>query len=252
MELLFKSEDLEVYYDESMDVISGKWDNCDSPEKLIRGIKEYKDLFEKIIPEKIIWDLTSMNYCIPQDLQNWILEFLDIPACRHGIDYKVAHILSPDLYAGLSVMNMYTEGKTTFTPHFFSHENIAMDWVTKKKTSPINHEPKPPRLTIEQLTEESIGRLILDVDLEELSGYLHEVVKVLNNRNFFSEGIHRFIELTPKEKVVLASVIHGKSSKEISDIFSISCETVKTHRRNLLRKLKCKNMNELMRYQIFL
>ncbi|QRY58988.1 LuxR C-terminal-related transcriptional regulator [Sphingobacterium siyangense] len=40
--------------------------------------------------------------------------------------------------------------------------------------------------------------------------------------------------------------------KLIADILSISCETVKTHRRNLLRKLQYKNMSELMRFQIFL
>lgn len=252
MELLFKSEDLEMYYDEIRDIFLGRWNNCDNAEKLISGIKEYKSRFEAIIPEKVIWDLTSMSYCIPPDLQNWILDFLDIPACKHGIDYKVAHILSPDIYAGLSVMNMYTDGKTTFTPHLFTHEKVALEWVSTCKISSISNESTAPQLSIEQLADQNKGRLILDVDLTELPEYLHEVLKVLNNRKFFSEGIHHFMTLTPKEKLVLTLIINGKSNKEIADFFCNSCETVKTHRKNLIRKLKCRNIAELMRYQMFL
>jgi DNA-binding CsgD family transcriptional regulator len=252
MELLFKSDSLEMHYDESRDIFLGKWDNCDDSEKLICGIKEYKKLFEEILPEKIIWDLTSMSYSIPPDLQNWILNFLDIPACRHAIDYKVAHILSPDIYAGLSVMNMYTDGKTTFTPHFFTHESVAMEWVNIYKPSPSNVERSSPELRIEQDVGQGKGRLILDVDQRELPEYLHEFLKILNKRTFFSEGIQNFMQLTSKEKLVLALVIQGKSNKEIADVFCISLETVKTHRRNLIGKLKCKSLAELMRYSIFL
>lgn len=252
MELLFKSEDLEMRYDENRDIFLGSWNNCDSPEKLISGIKEYKIKFDAVVPEKVIWDLTSLNYSIPPDLQNWILDFLDIPACKRGIDYKVAHILSPDIYAGLSVMNMYADGKTTFIPHFFTHENTALEWISANKIPATNSELNAPQLTIEHLIDQNKGRLILDVDLAELPEYLHEFLKILNNRKFFSEGILYFMQLTPKEKLVLTLVINGKSNKEIADLFCISYETVKTHRKNLIRKLKCRNIAELMRYQIFL
>ncbi|PZR02880.1 MAG: hypothetical protein DI539_27350 [Flavobacterium psychrophilum] len=252
MEQLFKSDDLEMHYDEKRDIFLGKWNNCDGPEKMISGIKEYKKIFEAIVPEKVIWDLTSMNYAIPPDLQQWILEFLDIPACRHAIDYKVAHILSPDIYAGLSVMNMYTDGKTTFTPHFFTHERSAMDWVSTYKAGPSRAEQHSPELRIEQYLKLGKGRIILDVDLSELPDYLHEFLRVLNRRTFYTEGIQYFRQLTPMEKLVLTLVIQGKSNKEIADVFSISDETVKTHRKNLIRKLKCKNIAELMRYSIFL
>ena len=248
MEQLFKSDDLEMHYDENRDIFVGRWNHCDSSEKVISGIKEYKGIFDRIIPEKVIWDLTSLSYCIPPDLQNWILDFLDIPACKHGIDYKVAHILSPDIYAGLSVMNMYTNGKTTFTPHFFTHENPALEWVS----IPLEVEKQAPRFSIEQYTGQNTARLMLDVDLAELPEYIHEFLKILNNRKFFSEGIQYFNELTPKEKLVLKLIIYGKSNKEMADLFCISCETVKTHRKNLIRKLKCRNIAELMRYQIFL
>ena len=253
MELLFKSENLAMSYDEDNDIFMGKWNNCDAAEKLIVGIKEYKDLFEKIVPEKIIWDLSAMSYTIPTDLQNWILNFLDIPACRHGIDYKVAHILSPDSYASISVMNMYVDGKTTFRPHFFSHENTAFDWINLNISTPIaERKASPPLLKVESLLDENMGRITLDLNIAELPEYLVDILRIINNRRFFSEGIQNYMTLTPKEKVILTLILQGKPNKNIADILSISCETVKTHRRNLLRKLQCKNMSELMRFQIFL
>ncbi|WP_197083976.1 MULTISPECIES: helix-turn-helix transcriptional regulator [Sphingobacterium] len=253
MERLFRSESLAMYYDEDRDIFMGKWDNCNVAEKLIAGIKEYKGIFEKIVPEKVIWDLSSMSYTIPPELQNWILDFLDIPACRHGIDYKVAHILSPDIYASISVMNMYVDGKTTFRPHFFSHENTALDWVNLTTKGPVSDtEILPPLLKVESLLNENKGRITLDVDSAEVPEYLLDILKVIKNRRFFSAGIRNYMQLTAREKVILTLILQGKPNKIIADILSISCETVKTHRRNLLRKLQCKNMNELMRFQIFL
>ncbi|WP_426791776.1 LuxR C-terminal-related transcriptional regulator [Sphingobacterium sp. WOUb80] len=37
-------------------------------------------------------------------------------------------------------------------------------------------------------------------------------------------------------------IIHRKSNKEIADVFCLSSEIVKTHRKNLIRKLKSKNI----------
>ena len=105
---------------------------------------------------------------------------------------------------------------------------------------------------MESLLNENKGRITLDVDSAEVPEYLLDILKVIKNRRFFSAGIRNYMLLTAKEKVILTLILQGKANKNIADILSISCETVKTHRRNLLRKLQCKNMNELMRFQIFL
>jgi len=252
MEQLFKSDFLDMNYDHGRDIFMGKWNNCDSAEKLISGIKDYKNLFESIVPRKIIWDMTSMSYRIPPDLQNWILDFLDIPACKHPVDYKVAHILSPDIYAALSVMNMYTDGKTTFTPHYFNNDKLALQWVTADKISVPDPGIAAPQLKVEQYIGQNMGRITLEVDMDELPDYLNQFLRAIKNRKFLSEGISYFMELTTKEKLILTLIIQGKSNKEIADLYSISCETVKTHRRNLIRKLKCKNLTDLLRYQVFL
>ncbi len=52
--------------------------------------------------------------------------------------------------------------------------------------------------------------------------------------------------LTYREKQILAYLIEGKLSKEISDLLNISKQTVDTHRKNMLRKNSLNNSGELI------
>jgi DNA-binding CsgD family transcriptional regulator len=53
--------------------------------------------------------------------------------------------------------------------------------------------------------------------------------------------------LTPCERVVLAQMINGASSKEAALALDISPRTVEFHRANVLQKLAVKNTAEVMR-----
>ncbi len=63
------------------------------------------------------------------------------------------------------------------------------------------------------------------------------------SKNIFIESKE---ELTRREKQVLALLIEGKPSKEISKILKISKQTVDTHRKNMLHKKDLKNTGELV------
>ena len=53
--------------------------------------------------------------------------------------------------------------------------------------------------------------------------------------------------LTLREKEVLRSLIEGKGNKEIAEILSISTETIKSHIKNIYRKLDVTNRIEAVR-----
>jgi DNA-binding CsgD family transcriptional regulator len=53
-------------------------------------------------------------------------------------------------------------------------------------------------------------------------------------------------EFTKREKQVLTLLIEGRLSKEISDVLSISKQTVDTHRKNMLHKKNLNNTSELI------
>ena len=53
--------------------------------------------------------------------------------------------------------------------------------------------------------------------------------------------------LTPRERVALAEIVRGLSSKEIARGLGISPRTVEFHRTNLLKKIGAKNTADLLR-----
>jgi DNA-binding CsgD family transcriptional regulator len=54
-------------------------------------------------------------------------------------------------------------------------------------------------------------------------------------------------DLTARERMVLAEIVRGRSSKEVARAFAISPRTVEFHRANLLKKFGAKNTAELVR-----
>lgn len=53
--------------------------------------------------------------------------------------------------------------------------------------------------------------------------------------------------LTEREKEILYMIAFEFSSKEVSECIHISIETVKTHRKNIMTKLKVKNTAGMIR-----
>lgn len=56
--------------------------------------------------------------------------------------------------------------------------------------------------------------------------------------------------LSIRELEILRLVVRGKSAKEIADELFLSVHTIYTHRKNILRKLACKNAAELVSYAL--
>ena len=54
--------------------------------------------------------------------------------------------------------------------------------------------------------------------------------------------------LTKREKEVIKLIAHGKTSQEIADNLHISIYTANNHRKNILKKLKLKNIAELSHF----
>ena len=104
------------------------------------------------------------------------------------------------------------------------------------------------------LKESEPAELVTAVDVI-LSGqmYLSPGVVTLIIRDYIQklavpESRERIDVLSAREKEILSLISDGKSAKEISEKLCISRSTVDVHRRNLMQKLGCENLNELTRY----
>jgi DNA-binding NarL/FixJ family response regulator len=56
--------------------------------------------------------------------------------------------------------------------------------------------------------------------------------------------------LTAREREILQLLAEGKISKEVAALLDLSTKTVETHRTNLMRKLSCHCVSELVRFAV--
>jgi len=112
--------------------------------------------------------------------------------------------------------------------------------------------------TIQTLLNQGASAYLLKSDPKE--EIKNAIDSVLNNQQYISVGIRdqptyqkikwQEIRLTPREKEILALIIDGKTSKEISDEIFVSPKTVENHRANLFGKFGVKNVASLVKMAI--
>ena len=79
-----------------------------------------------------------------------------------------------------------------------------------------------------------------------LEGYLGRPTKENEDDNGRKNGLR----LTARQKKILQLLAEGKSSKEVAVALNISVKTAETHRANIMRRLDCHSVTELVRYAI--
>jgi DNA-binding NarL/FixJ family response regulator len=79
-----------------------------------------------------------------------------------------------------------------------------------------------------------------------LEGYLGRPTK----ENEDDSNRKNELRLTARQKQILQLLAEGKSSKEVAVALNISVKTAETHRANIMRRLDCHSVTELVRYAI--
>jgi DNA-binding NarL/FixJ family response regulator len=80
-----------------------------------------------------------------------------------------------------------------------------------------------------------------------LEGYLGRPTKENDEE---SNNRKNGLRLTARQKQILQLLAEGKSSKEVAVALNISVKTAETHRANIMRRLDCHSVTELVRYAI--
>jgi DNA-binding NarL/FixJ family response regulator len=79
-----------------------------------------------------------------------------------------------------------------------------------------------------------------------LDGYLGRSTKKNQDGSDCSNGVR----LTARQKQILLLLVEGKRSKEVALILGMSAQTAETHRANIMRRLDCHSVAELVRYAV--
>jgi DNA-binding NarL/FixJ family response regulator len=79
-----------------------------------------------------------------------------------------------------------------------------------------------------------------------LEGYLDKAPR----EKIEAESEPESLRLTSRQREIVQLLAEGKSSKEVAAVLGLSVKTAETHRANIMRKLDCHSVTELVRYAI--
>jgi DNA-binding NarL/FixJ family response regulator len=74
-----------------------------------------------------------------------------------------------------------------------------------------------------------------------LNGYLGKGLRASDDES---------LRITAREREIVQLLAEGKHSSEVATVLGLSIKTVETHRSNILRKLHCHSVTELVRYAV--
>jgi DNA-binding NarL/FixJ family response regulator len=154
--------------------------------------------------------------------------------------------------------------KTDFNSYdlFISDIELPGEDIFKLLCSIKLEHPQLPILIISMHNKLSVIKKCKELKVE---GYIlkddHElIIKVVENllsgKEYYSEKVKQTLNilnkkeelLTPKEEEIIALLAKGKNNHEIAEKLFISYNTIKTHRKNINRKLGVTSTGEIVKY----
>lgn len=246
---LINSNIASIDYFEDIDLIRTTWKKCENAEDFMPIIKQVMEFYELLLPRKTLWNQTDFGLLISPELQKWTEHTINIPAQRLNVFEKISFVVSKDTMSQMTVMQIFDDSTCDFTPRYFVDESESMAWLTKVRKEKKGLSSEPPTLLIDKVKNKI--KLSIEIQTEEFDEYIRLFGKLWKERTLSMDMAQRFLCLSVRERTVLKLLVKGKNNDFISDVLSISPHTVKTHRKNIYRKLDCNRIEDLMRYNLF-
>ena len=220
-------------------------------ETFMQEMKAYMEVLEKTKAEKVIWNHSDFSFHIPDKLFEWIENTVNKPGKELGMQ-KVGFIMGEDAMAQLSTMESFEATNSVFVPRYFSDPDKAIDWANKKQPEVINPFEKEINFIIEHNALKDTAKIQLEVSLDNLPFYLKKLKELFHHQRFAHQNYRKYMLLTAREREILNLITKGYSNRQISEKLFISLHTMTTHRKNILKKLDCRNIPDLIKYNVFL
>ncbi len=244
---IYQSNYLEVFFDKPNDLFIQNWN--DSPENsdvFKREMLSFVALYQNYNPSRALWLHQNFSFTMDKEITTWAEEFVVKPCVESG-NKKLAFVVGRDVFSHLSVVESF-DGVRMPTPRHFVEKKEALNWLLDDFDAPLIN--KKPSIYFEGVDVE--GNMLIKIDSPvDTTNVLKLFKEIQRNGGFYNKNLLKFNELTGREKEILLNYINGLSAQEISDTFHISIFTVRTHWRNIKRKLAINSFVEAVNYKCF-
>ncbi len=250
-ETVYSNKNLSIRFDEEYSIFTQDWgnDNNLTIDEFKTELFEFKRLFKKHRVINTIWLQEGFQLDLKPEDHAWIEENINIPCKSYGLE-KVAFVVGKDVTAHLSVFNYFEEFVSCITPKHFAGEIEATNWIIKDVFAKIDTNINA-KIEIQFLgkSENGKSRYTLEANSEDTEATLKSFKYIVQENKFLKENAERFYSLTQREKEVFEFYANGTTLKEIADKLFLSEFTVRTHWRNIKKKLKIQNLSDIVDYR---
>lgn len=244
--ILYESEFLQINFEKENDCFVQYWKK--SPKcysKLKEEFIEFIGLYEKYGPSKTLWLQQNFQLPINLDTHLWIEENVNIPGVKHGNE-KVAFVVGKDVLVHLSVMNYFEEDNSIIHPLHFATEKEARQWLNGKRDYSKNNTRI--KILFEGVDEEGNSIIKIKRPSQDITSTLLSIGHVIEENNFIKSNISKYSKLTKREKEIMVIFSKGFRQQEVADKLFISIETLRTHWKNIKKKLDIKSITDVSKY----
>ena len=252
--IVYDSHNISVNYIESQELLITTWKDTqlDTP-LFMKELQMCRDFCCKLNIKRAILNQESFNYVIPPKLFPWIEEEINVPGYKNGVQDFV-FVVAETIMSQFSVMDSFDAAESVYSPKFFLHQNEAEEWISSKKKEkktiidPNTFPDVDPTINIIKDEVKNSAIIQLEVSLDALPYNLNILKKHMDSMAFMKKNWKKFSSLTQRERIILKHLVKGSQNKDISEKLYISETTVKTHRRNIIKKLEAKHLIDLYHY----
>lgn len=238
--LLYSSESLQISFEQGYDRCTLNWISSPrSKDEFKKDILNYREIAITYKMKQAIWLQQKLNILMDEELTVWLEQNMNEPIIKdfktrnyYPLDkdsfYPVALVLGTQAYNlyTLSQINEHSEdtslGKRK--PKVFAEKQEATLWLDNWKPAKEVIAPK------------SNNKINID---HVLKNYFLEQV------NFIDHHQNSFDHITNREKEIIIYLLQGKSLVEVASVLFISVHTVRTHWKNIKKKMGIKSILDI-------
>ncbi|GAA4308035.1 hypothetical protein GCM10023115_37510 [Pontixanthobacter gangjinensis] len=243
---IYESEFLRVCFEKENNCFVSYWKKSPPCFEILQNeFIEFTAFYKEYKPTKTLWLQQNFRLPLNMEMHQWVEEHANKPCKEYGNE-KVAFVVGKDVLAHLSVMSFFNETRSVLSPVHFATEKEARQWLNDEKNLPKgNGEVK---ILFEGVDEEGNSIIKIKRSSSDITNTIMSLKNLLEENNFIKSNISKYSRLTSREKQVMQVFSNGLRQQEAADELYISVQTLRTHWKNIKRKLEIKSMAEVIKY----
>lgn len=204
---------------------------------------EYTLLYKKFNPEQSLWLQQNFTLNLNLEAHKWLEEKVNIPCKEYG-NKKLAFVVSKDVLAHIKVINSFEELNSCIVPKHFLLENEARNWLDGNFST--NKRDLNSKISFEGKDENGNSIFKIKTSNIDISSTLKSIKEVSVKNEYIKINVHSYLSLTTREKEILHLFSKNQNLKEIATRIFISHHTIRTHWKNIKRKLNLESNDEIL------